>query len=182
MCLTCLWLPILLSAVAVFVASSILWMATPFHKDDYRELAGGEEMAAWLAKKRPPTGRYMVGWCQPGKETKPVDNDPSVARGILLVQYGGAHMGRNLIRWFANVLVISLIVGYLAGAALGVGVGFTKVFQVAGCAAFLAYGGNAITKCIWEGAPWAGVKGSVIDSITYGLATGAIFAAFWPAA
>ena len=31
-----LWLPILLSAVIVFVASSLIHMALPIHKSDYR--------------------------------------------------------------------------------------------------------------------------------------------------
>jgi hypothetical protein len=181
MCLTCLWLPILLSAVAVFVASSILWMATPVHKGDFRPLEGSEEMAAWLARKRPPAARYMIGWCQPGEERQ-APADPNAPRGILLVQYGGVNMGGTLLKWFLNVLVLSLIVGYLASAALAAGTGFTKVFQVAGCTAFLAHGGGAVAKCIWEGAPWAGVKGSLIDALVYGLATGAIFGAFWPAA
>lgn len=33
-----LWLPILLSAVFVFVASSILHMVLPFHRSDYQPL------------------------------------------------------------------------------------------------------------------------------------------------
>ncbi len=36
--ITALWLPILLSAVIVFVASSIIHMALPIHKSDYRKL------------------------------------------------------------------------------------------------------------------------------------------------
>ena len=33
-----LWLPILLSAIAVWVASAIIWMAMPHHKSDWRKL------------------------------------------------------------------------------------------------------------------------------------------------
>ena len=33
-----LWLPILLSAVLVFVASSIIHMASPWHKSDYPKM------------------------------------------------------------------------------------------------------------------------------------------------
>ena len=33
--LAALWLPILLSAVIVFIASSIVHMAMPWHKNDY---------------------------------------------------------------------------------------------------------------------------------------------------
>jgi hypothetical protein len=36
--LTSLWLPILLSAVIVFVASSIMHMLLPYHRSDYQQL------------------------------------------------------------------------------------------------------------------------------------------------
>jgi hypothetical protein len=32
-----LWLPILLSAIAVWVASAINWMVMPHHESDYRK-------------------------------------------------------------------------------------------------------------------------------------------------
>ncbi len=37
--LSALWLPILLSAVIVFVASSILHMLLPYHRSDYNQIA-----------------------------------------------------------------------------------------------------------------------------------------------
>jgi len=36
--LTALWLPILLSAVIVFVASFIMHMLLPYHRSDYKPL------------------------------------------------------------------------------------------------------------------------------------------------
>ena len=36
--ISALWLPILLSAVIVFVASSIIHMVLPVHRGDYRKL------------------------------------------------------------------------------------------------------------------------------------------------
>ena len=38
MCFCDLWLAILASTAAVFVASALLWMALPFHKGDYKPL------------------------------------------------------------------------------------------------------------------------------------------------
>jgi hypothetical protein len=180
MCLTCLWLPVLLSAGAVFVASAILWMATPFHKKDYQPLPkGGDEVEAWLKRNNPPTGRFMVGWCQPDPKAPQPVKGPNDPHGILLVKHGPITMGRSLGAWFLNVVVISFVVGYVAAAALPATAEFMKVFQVVGATALLAYGGNAATKCIWEGAPWAGIVGSLVDALVYALATGAIFGAFW---
>ena len=36
--LSALWLPIVLSAVIVFVASSIMHMVLPYHRSDYHKL------------------------------------------------------------------------------------------------------------------------------------------------
>ena len=40
--LTALWLPILISAVIVFIASSIMHMVLPHHKSDYRKVPDEE--------------------------------------------------------------------------------------------------------------------------------------------
>lgn len=41
-----LWVPILLSAVIVFVASSILHMVLPIHRSDYKKVAKEDEFLA----------------------------------------------------------------------------------------------------------------------------------------
>lgn len=44
--LTALWLPILLSAVIVFVASSIMHMLLPYHQGDYQKLPDEDKLRA----------------------------------------------------------------------------------------------------------------------------------------
>ena len=46
--ITALWLPILLAAVIVFAASSIIHMLSPWHKSDYRALPKEDEIMAAL--------------------------------------------------------------------------------------------------------------------------------------
>ena len=46
--LSALWLPILLSAVLVFVASSLIHMASPWHKSDYPKLPDEEQLIGAL--------------------------------------------------------------------------------------------------------------------------------------
>lgn len=48
--LSALWLPILLSAVIVFVASSIIHMAIPIHKNDYRQLPDEDKCSTHCAR------------------------------------------------------------------------------------------------------------------------------------
>lgn len=51
--LTELWLPILVSAVAVFVVSSVLHMVVPLHKGDYRKIPDEENVMAGLEEVPP---------------------------------------------------------------------------------------------------------------------------------
>jgi hypothetical protein len=55
-----LWLPILLSAVVVFVVSSIIHMALPWHKNDYPKIPNEDAVRAALRPLNIPPGSYMV--------------------------------------------------------------------------------------------------------------------------
>ena len=55
-----LWLPILVSAVFVFVASSIIHMATPWHKDDYSQVPNEDKVMEALRPFNLPPGDYMM--------------------------------------------------------------------------------------------------------------------------
>ncbi len=57
--LSALWLPILVSAVFVFIASNILRMALPFwHRSDYGKLPDEKTVLDGLAKAK--SGQYIV--------------------------------------------------------------------------------------------------------------------------
>ena len=53
-----LWLPILLSAVLVFLASYILHMVLPLHHDDYGKLPGEEKVRAAMRAEGVGVGNY----------------------------------------------------------------------------------------------------------------------------
>ena len=46
--LAALWLPIILAAVIVFIASSILHMVLPYHRGDYKKLPDEDKVSAAL--------------------------------------------------------------------------------------------------------------------------------------
>lgn len=59
-----LWLPIIVSAVGVFVASSFVHMVLKFwHTPDYRGLANEEEVGAAIRNGNPAPGMYLVPSC-----------------------------------------------------------------------------------------------------------------------
>ena len=53
-----LWLPILLSSVIVFVASSLFHMVLPHHRSDMRQVPKEDEVLASLRSLNIPPGDY----------------------------------------------------------------------------------------------------------------------------
>ena len=61
--LTALWVPILLSAVIVFVASSIIHMVLPYHRSDYKKLPDEDKVTAALRSAGVTRGMYVFPYC-----------------------------------------------------------------------------------------------------------------------
>ena len=55
-----LWMPIVLSAVIVFVASSIIHMVLPFHRSDLRSVPKEDEVMEALRPFNIPPGDYGI--------------------------------------------------------------------------------------------------------------------------
>jgi hypothetical protein len=58
--LAALWLPILLAAVIVFVASSIMHMLLPYHHSDYKKLPDEDKAREALRGAPLPPGLYVI--------------------------------------------------------------------------------------------------------------------------
>jgi len=61
--LSALWLPILLSAVIVFVASSIMHMVLPYHQSDYSQLPDEDKILTALRASALKRGLYFFPFC-----------------------------------------------------------------------------------------------------------------------
>jgi hypothetical protein len=181
-----LWLPILLSAVAVFVVSSIIHMAVPIHKGDWKKLPSEESLLAAIRAQNVPPGMYMFPHCGSMKDMGSPETLERFRQGpvgyAVLRPSGAPAMGKALVQWFLYSVLISVFVAYLGTLSLDRGAGCSKVFQVTGTAGILAYGVNCISDSIWKSVPWGVSLKFVFDGVLYGLATGAVFCWMWPAA
>lgn len=179
-----LWLPILVSAVLVFVASSIAWTVSPHHKADLKKLPNEDAVLKSLKQHDIPPGMYMWPNCETSDEMK---SEQFQARykagpwGSLNVLPSQPNMGRNLSLVFVFYLVVSLFVGYITAEARAAGAAFLPVFQVAGATAILAYCAASIPGAIFFGKPPRFVLTELLDGVVYGLLTGLAFAILWPA-
>jgi hypothetical protein len=180
-----LWLPILVSAVIVFVASSILHMLLPFHRGDFRRLAAEEEVMDALRRFNIAPGDYLV----PSAHGPEAMRDPAfqnrLKRGPVFVATfmdpaTRGSMGRNLSQWFLYSIVVSVVAAYIAGEALPPGTPYPKVFQFAGTTAFIGYSLALWQNSIWYSKAWSTTLRSTIDGLIYGLLTGGVFGWLWP--
>ena len=182
--ITALWLPILLSAVIVFVASSIIHMLLPIHKSDYRQLPEEDRVLDTLRAAGVTPGRtYHFPYCT-HKEMKSPAAVERFKRGpvglLTVIPSGPPVMGKYLGQWFLYCVLIGVFVAYLTGRTLSRDTPYLEVFRVAGLTAFLGYAVAQIQDSIWKGQSWSVTLKHVFDGLIYGLLTAGTFAWLWP--
>lgn len=181
---TSLWMPILLSAVLVFVASSILHMVLPFHRTDYRKVPAEDDVMDALRRFKIPPGDYMMP-CAGGPEAM---RDPAfrekMNKGpvaiVTVMNNGPMSMGSNLAQWFVYCVVVGVFAAYIAGHALAPGSTYRAVFRFAGCTAFAGYALALWQNTIWYKRAWMTTLKSTIDGLIYGSLTAGTFGWLWP--
>jgi len=181
-----LWLPILLAAIGIHIASAIIHMFLHFwHSADYHGFSNEEAVQAALGKGNPAPGIYMIPYCKPEDMRKPetLEKFKKGPQAYLFVRAAaGMNMTKPLIQWFLFCLLVSLFSAYVAGAVLGPGTPGAQVCRVVATVAFMAIGFGTLPYGIWFGEPWKSVLKNLVDALIYGFIAGAVFAWLWPAA
>ena len=182
--ISALWLPILLSAVIVFIASSIIHMALPIHKSDYRRLPDEDRVMDALRSVGVTPGRvYHFPFCT-HKDMKSPEMAEKFKRGpvglLTIIPGGTPNMGKFLGQWFVYCLVVGVFTAYLTGRTRPAGTEYLEVFRVAGTTAFLGYSLAQIQDAIWKGETWGVNLKHVFDGLIYGLLTAGTFGWLWP--
>ena len=179
-----LWLPILLSAVFVFVASSVIHMVLPYHHSDYRKLPGEDETMDALRRLNIPPGDYMMPRPGGGVDMRSPEFTAKMARGpvamMTVMQPGAMNMGKNLAQWFVYALVVNLFSGYIASRAVGPGTDYLEVFRFVSTSAFMGYSLALIPFSIWYQRNWMTTWKSVFDGLVYACVAAGVFGWLWP--
>jgi len=181
--LTALWLPIVLSAVIVFIVSAILHTVLTYHQSDCHQLPDEAKVLDVLRTAGLKRGYYHFPYCN-HKEMKSPAVQEKFKQGpvgmMTVLPSGPPVMGKFLGQWFAYCLIIGFFVAYLTGHTVAAGANYLVVFRVAGTAAFLAYGLGQLSNGIWKGQPWGMTIKEVADGLLYGLLTAGAFGWLWP--
>ncbi len=182
--LTSLWLPILLSAIFVFVASSLIHMVIKWHNSDYRPFPNEAEVMEAIRKGAPAPGQYVFPHCADHRDLGKPEMRKKFEDGpmglVYLARPGLPNMGKSLGTWFLLNLAVSFCAAYLTSRTVAPGTPYLQVFRVAGTVTFLAYAVGTIPGSIWMGKPWRVTIKEVADALIFGLVTAGAFGWLWP--
>ncbi|MHB9000509.1 MAG: hypothetical protein ACYC9N_13485 [Thermoanaerobaculia bacterium] len=182
--LLALWLPIVIAAVLVFIASSVIHMFTPWHTPDHRKLPDEEAFRGAVGPLAIPPGDYMVPRCDSMTEMKSAAFKQKITEGPVVMmtvfRNGEMGMGRQLTLWFVYLVVVGIFAGYIAGRALPPGAHYLSVFRFAGATAFIGYSLALWQMSIWYQRALGTTIRSTIDGLIYALLTAGVFGWLWP--
>ena len=179
-----LWLPILAAGVIVFIASSILHMALPYHRSDYSRIQNEDDVMEAMRKAGVQPGDYMMPHCTSHNDLK----NPAILEkfkkgpvaAMTVMPSGTPSMSGQLVQWFFYCVLVSILAAYIAGRALQPGAHYLSVFRFAGATAFFAYSIGLWQDSIWYQKKWSTTLKNTFDGLIYGLLTGGTFGWLWP--
>lgn len=180
--LSTLWLPILVSAVFVFIASSISWMNPFWHRKDYDKVEGSDAgLVSEMSRMR--SGMYLIpstAWENATPEARVELRKGPFA--LLLLRNPGSQFSFPvaLFQYFVYSLALSLFVAYIASITMPAGTHYMRVFRVVGTAGVIGYSFGMIPDSIWYGRPWRASIKTVVDGVVYGLLMAGTFGWLWP--
>ncbi|HEX8010694.1 MAG TPA: hypothetical protein VF814_07150 [Casimicrobiaceae bacterium] len=180
-----LWLPILVSAVLVYVVSTIIHMALPWwHKTDYPKVPNEEKVMEALRPFALPPGDYMMPRPASMQEFKTPEFVDKRTRGPVMIftvlPSGPVTMTKSLILWFVYSLVVGFFAAYVAADTLAPGTPYPAVFRIVGTTALAGYAFALWQMSIWYGRRWTTTLKLTVDGLIYALLTAGTFGWLWP--
>jgi len=179
-----LWLPILISAVIVFIASSVIHMGPLWHRSDYPQMPREAEVLNALRPLAIPPGDYFIPRASGMQEMRSPEFKNKLNQGPVAVMTvlpnGMFSMRRNLLQWFVFLIVVSIFCAYIAGRTLPPGTPYLRVFQIVGATAFIAYTLALCELSIWYRRAWSLTLKGALDGLIYGALTAGTFGWLWP--
>lgn len=182
--LSALWLPIVLSAVLVFAASSVIHMLSPWHKNDYPRMPNEDAAMDALRPLAIPPGDYMVPKPASRQDLGSAAFAERLSKGpvfiMTMLPNGMMSMGRSLGLWFVYIVIVSVFAAYITGRALAGGADPMRIIQFAGATAFMGYALALWQMSIWYRRAWSTTIKATVDGLIYAVLTGLVLAWLWP--
>ena len=178
-----LTVPILVSAVVVFLASFVVHTVLTYHAGDYRKLPSQDEVQDALRRFDIPPGDYMLPRPDSMKDMGSPEFKAKRDKGPVLlatVIKGPFTMGPALLQWFIYCVVVEVFAAYLAGRAHGAGTPYLAVFRTAGTVAFCGFALAQWQETIWHHRAVGTTIRNTFDGLVYALLSAGVFGWLWP--
>lgn len=177
--------PILVSAVFVFLASFVLHTLLEFwHRPDLDALPDEDAVMDALRPFALPPGNYVMPRVNSMADMKSQAFIDKRRKGpvafLTVAPNGDFSMGKPLALWFLYSVLISVIAAYVAGRALTPGAPYLEVFRFVGVTAFAGYAVGQLQESIWWQRKWSRTLRGVVDGLVYALLTAGAFGWLWP--
>ena len=175
-------LPILLSAVVVFVISSLIHMVLKWHASDYGSFANEDAVRAAIRAGNPAPGRYVVPHCKEMKEMGSEAMQQKYREGpvghLTILPSGMPNMGKHLGLWFLWSLGVAVVAAFLASQIFLLDSAHARgAAKLVGAVTFIAHGFGTVTESIWMMRSWSASTKYVLDAALYAVSSGLVF--FW---
>lgn len=177
-------MPIVLSAVGVFVVSSLIHMVFNWHKNEYQKLPNEDAVSAALRPFNLAPGEYALPAVNEAKEMGTPEFQARLKQGpnlFMTVRPNEVgNMGKMLGLWFVYALGVAVVTAYVTGRALPQGAEYLDVFRFAGTTTFIAYAAGIWQHWIWWGKGTRAAITTTVDGLLYALVTAGVFGWLWP--
>ena len=179
-----LWLPIVVSAILVFIVSSIIHMFLPYHRSDFAKVPSEDDVMDALRKFDIPLGEYVIPCAGSPEVMRSEEFRAKAKKGpvafVTFMEPGPPAMGASLVQWFIYSILVGVFSAYITGRVLGPGAEYMSVFRFAGTTAFLGYAVALWQNSIWYKRAWSTTAKSTFDGLVYALVTAGAFGWLWP--
>jgi hypothetical protein len=180
-----LWVPILVAAVLVFAASSIIHMVLGYHADDVSAVPDEEAVMDALRPFDLAPGEYCFPKANSMKELSQPDFVAKMNEGPVVIATvlpnGPPKMGGQLFKWFVYSLIVGVFAAYITSRAVGPNPEYLDVFRFSGATAFFCYTVAGWQASIWYGRSWSTTLKNTFDGLVYAVLTAGAFGWLWPA-
>jgi hypothetical protein len=177
-------MPIVVSAVFVFIALVIIHGMLGWHKGDMAAVPGEATIMETMRGLSVQPGDYRFPYSNSVEEMKGPEFTEKMRRGpvgIMTIRPSGdINMGKLFGLWFVYSLIIAVVAAYITGRTHGPGAAFLEVFRVSAVVTFCCYVVALWQDWIWWGKSTRAVMTGSFDGILFALITGATFGWLWP--
>jgi hypothetical protein len=172
-----LWQPILATTVLAFIAGSVIWMAMPWHKNDWQQPPDEDGARRGLNGLTPgqyslPHVKGMADFKNPEIQQKYKDGPVAF---ITVLPSRLPNMGPNMVLMALFNLLVAVLCAYFVSRLAPAGADYMTIFRISSAVTFISYGMAYVQESVWFGRPWSATMKTFLDAAIYAGITGGVF-------